>query len=916
MDFIPDDKFQPDPQQPLAQSQPANPQIISNQDFVPDEEKYGSVPQQALTVAENAAKGFAGPLATLAEKGLTSLGVPGLTPEAQAGREAANPWEAGLAQAGGLGAGILTGTGEAALLEGAGQSALKLAGIVQKPATLLGRAGAGALKSAVETSLYQAGDEISKKINDPQLATGSALAHIGLGGLIGAGGGLLLGPLMPVWAKNHGEAVEQGINDFRNAMEGSVTDHAAEEPLRLIKESGMTSGLKKQVSNAPEIIDIAERNGLPIVDGMLSAHPDIQRASDALLRGPSTISSLQHKEAFQQAYDKVQSLVDRTVSSGATEMSETQAGQALRSSLSAKLSAENEPIKALYSSLEPYQQAIPLTDRSTGSLSRNINKIIEEQGLVPGSERYNYVKTFAEGIDAVDNLQKLKNFRTEVGRSAGPLTRDLAGKISEKLNGVEERAIGRFADSMQTSEARSKIVGLLDQVKQAKTQYAQFKDKLEWLGSAIGKKKVYGPQDFIDFVDEMNPQTLAKRLFNENNTEFMTGFAKKFPEEMAAMRGYQRGLIKAAATKEGQFLPTKAIKEVMSLEPEMQKLVYAPDELQTLGDAQKYIDRFPKSFNPSGTAHTSAFREFFEHPTGAAIANLRDFGIQSFIKAFGRAVPGGEKEAATLLPLMGNAVTKNEVNTGAFKHAMDYAMATIKGDTLMSKAVKSVFDASIPVAATMVPEKEHTEKLDKKLKEFKTDIDKYASVGGDIGHYLPNHDLALKATVSNAVNYVNNARPMPQKNAPLDKEVPPSKESMAQFNRLLNIAHQPLSVLGYLKSGQITSTDVTHLKAMFPSTYSDLSQKMTDAMMSHVSKEKPIPYRLKQSLSVFLGQPLDSTMTSASMQAIMNANASKGTQQHPGVPRGPSKATASSMEKTAAMYQTPSQARQASRTKT
>lgn len=833
------------------------------------EDKYGTPGQMALTAVEHGAKGFAGPIATGAEKLASMAGVPGLTPADQAGREETNPWTAGMSEAGGLGVGILTGTGEAKLMTAAGEGAAKLAGLAT-PASKLARIGAGALKGAVETALYQGGDEISKRINDPNLAMSSAISHIGLSGLIGAAGGGLLGTISPLWSAANDGPVARSIQDFNNATDGSVIDQAANQPVQQIEEAGLGSGLRKQKSNAAELADIDQRNDWGTAPGITSDSREIQMGTDALLKGPPSIASIQARREYQNIYDKIGTSVDQATNAPAETLTETQAGNSLKDSLSAKLEAEYAPVKQMYQDIEPYQQAIPLSDRSTGTLSRTIGNLIEEKGLVPGTDRYNLVRTFADGIGDIDNLQKLKNFRTEVWKSAGQ-EKDIAGAISEKLNGVESRAIRRYAETMKSPMAKEKILSVVDQLEDANGQYSKFRGKLAELGDALGKKNIRGPQDFLDFVADMNPQKLAGKLFSQNNTEFASYFAKNFPEEFETMRGYQRGLIRQAATKEGALVPKLAAKQVFAMEPEMQKLLYSPGELQTLQDAQTYLEAMPKSFNPSGTDHMSAMRGFFEHPTGAVLANLRDFGIQSFIKAFGRATPGAENEAARILPLMGDAVGKKDVNPGAFKHATDYAMSVIRGENSTARAVKSVFNASIPVAASEWPSKDDTERLDNKLKEYRTNTDKYAQVGGELGHYLGGHDIALKGLAYNAVNYLNGLRPVVAKAAPLDPDLEPSREQTANFNRALAIAEKPLSILSLVKEGTITSQDVAHLNALYPGTLQNISQKLMDSLSDHVGKGNAVPYKIRFGLSALLGQPMDSGMTPqavASNQAV------------------------------------------------
>lgn len=859
--FVPDSQFKPD--ESVASAGPSAapaPAFIPDHQFVPDEEKYGTPGQMALTAAEGGAKGLLGPIATGGERVLSEAGIAGLSPEEQTRRQEVNPWIHGGSEVAGLGLGAVSGAGEGALLEIAGEGALKAAGLVGAK-TLGAKASALALKGAIETSLFQTGDELSQRINDPSMAISSAIPHIGLSALIGAGGGLALGAVSPLWQKAFGSSVEQGIQDFKNSMEGDVTDAIAQGPVKQIEESGLTGRLRKQKSNAAELTDIASENDLPLPQGITSDSKEIQQAEDSLLNGPPTVPSIARRKIYQQGYDKASQLVDQAVSPGATEISETQAGNALKQSLTSKLEAENAPIKSLYDEIQPYKEAIPVSERSTQALGRTIRKIIDDEGLIQGTPEHNFVGTMADGIGQVDNLDKLANFRTALGRATGPETKFISGLVREKLDGVEERAIQRFAGGMKTPEAQEKITSLLDQVSEAKSKYAAFRDKLQGLGNALGKKKIYGPQDFIDFVDEMNPQTLARRLFNENNTEFAQKFAESFPEEMQIMRGYQRGLVRESASPGGAFNAKAAIKKVMGMEPEAQKLIFSPEEVQTIQNMDTYLRAFPKSFNPSGTAHETAFRAFFEHPTGAALANLRDYGIQSFIKAFGSSASGSESQAGSILPVLGNAVSSKETNTGAFKHAVEYSMAVIRGEKAIGRSVKSIFNASIPVAATQYPDSEKIEKLDKRLKDFQTNPDLYSSIGGEMGHYLPNQDIALKGAAANAINYLNGLRPIVPKTAPLDPPLEPSEEAKSRFNRALAIAENPLSVIHLLKEKMLTSEDMGHLKALYPGLVQNLAQKVTEQMTSHVSKEKPIPYEIKFGLSTLLGQPMDSGMS-------------------------------------------------------
>ena len=896
-----------DQDQTATAPQPAQPGQINPEHVVWDEDKYGTPGQMALTGLEGGAQGFLGPIATGAEELLSRAGVPGISAPERRARAETNPELFGGSEAATMLGGALTGTGEAALLEGIGKGASNL---VTKGAELsrMRAAGAGALRGGLEMLGFSSGDEISNAINqDPGQTAGSIVAHVGLSSLLGAAGGGLFGAVLPKWLEEHEEPVGQAIQDFKNSGSGSVADAASEAPAADLVGSGVFDSLGRVKAGSGEIADIGQRNNWPILEGMLSDSKEVQMAEDALLNGPPTLASVQRRELYRGASRAVDASLDQATNAGG-KMSETQAGNAIKESLLGKLNDQYAPIKNVYSEIEPYRQAIPISDRSTGSLGRTIGSIIEEQGLVPGSERYNFIKTFADGIGNVDNLQKLANFRTEVSRSSGPLTKDLAQAISQKLNGVEDRAIRRYADTMKTGIAKDKIIDLLDKSAQAKSQYAAFRDNLQELGNSLGKKKIYGPQNFMDFIEDINPQTLARRSFNENNTEFASYLAKNFPEEMGIIRNYQRGVIREGATKEGLLNSKKLTQNVLGLEPEMRKLLYSAPEIQTVSDASKYLASFPKSFNPSGTAHESAFRAFFEHPTGAAIANLRDFGIQAFIKAAGRAAPGAEKEGGRLMSILGPRVMSAEPSPKGFKSSVQGALSAIKGFKTIRGMSEAVFAGSMPAISGITTDK--SDKLDQQLKNLQTNPSKLFDTSGNMGDYMPDHAQALSQTAMTAVNYLNAQRPSNPKQSPLDTDIPVSKAQNATYKRTLGLAEQPVAAFQHIKNGTLLQQDVSMIKTLYPGFYNRASQELINAMSDHTASGGTVPYKIRQSMSLFLGQPMDSTMTPQSIQSIQGVYANRAQAPQPqSNSSGKKKGSPSKLGKISNNLRTPDQAR-------
>lgn len=199
-------------------------------DWVAYEDHYGTPGQQIITGIEGLAQGVAGPLATAAEKGLSAIGVPGLTDEDIVGRQEANPKIHGAAEATGfVGSLFIPGYGEVnAALKGtkaanAAMKGIEAANIISKAAqetSVLAKAGSTAIKGAIEAGWLQGGDELSKMMlgqQDPEAPVAAALMNMGAGALFGGATGGLFGGIGAGTSKLHqkyGAELGSDINKF------------------------------------------------------------------------------------------------------------------------------------------------------------------------------------------------------------------------------------------------------------------------------------------------------------------------------------------------------------------------------------------------------------------------------------------------------------------------------------------------------------------------------------------------------------------------------------------------------------------------------------------------------------------------------------------------------------------------------
>lgn len=178
-----------------------------------------------------------------------------------------------------------------------------------------------------------------------------------------------------------------------------------------------------------------------------------------------------------------------------------------------------------------------------------------------------------------------------------------------------------------------------------------------------------------------------------------------------------------------------------------------------------------------------------------------------------------------------------------------------------------------------------------------------------ISTHFPEQASLLSTAKGRISGYLNSKRPLPANKLAFDKEhKDPIKEKT--YDRALDIALQPLSVLHHIKEGTLQVEHMQHLIQMYPELHSHLSKKITEQIVkSQMAEEKPA-YKTRIGLSLFLGAPLDSTMTPASIQAAQPQPKPQAQQQAQGKTR---KGT-STLGKSNKEYQTLSQDAESDRT--
>lgn len=953
-DFDPDEYLQQPPANPATPQPPVAPiaepdTSAEPSDFDPDQylnqktaddykkldDQYGTPLELAKTVVEGLGKGLAGPIFTGAETKL--LG----NEKEQLARQEASPVVHGAAEMTGLVGGAMAAPeitlggllpkagalGAEALGLGAvsaGQkayNAAKLAGATMETANAAktaalaafsapARIGSAVVASALENMAYQAGDEASKMIvKDPGQSANTAIASMGLAGLIGGA----FGTVAPLWHAASGKptgGILGAIADKLGGIEGVAPNPGAEA----IAKSGI--------------------NISPELKGLVSDNPAVQEMARTLMQTDANASGQamqkSYKEMTNNAGEHLLNAVGKTAEdvSNMPELSKYEAGKAVGSALADEYEAQMGPLAkgfdAIKSKLKgidllPQTQELPGIPGNPGTVNSIIDNIAKkaiEEGWTasPSSDIMREVRRVTEELPLQKNLKNLGDFITQVGNNTnkdvmnGPLRR--AGAI---MSGVMRDA---EADVMAARLGETEGPAAVEEFKALRAGYRNQSALKEAIDSRLNLRgSASGYAGSLKEMAKTDGEGLIRKLAGKGDADWLKFVQTNYPKTAEALKNFHlNDLLQSAASKakDGAAIDNAAfLKGLSNMTPELRDFVIPKEAQDNILGIKTALDAFKNpTHNFSNTARVAAtlLKDLPSTALGAG-AMLTGHGFAKSALAFALA-KAGIKDApdAIRLGLLRFLGSNQPVEAGAFKTMVDFLHHTIKGENLLANATKNVFKAGSEVIPEgFMPKESDREKLHKSLTAMQDDPKKALSMAGNTGYYLPNHAAALSQTGANAINFLNQEKPDTGPMAPLDSKRQLSPVEKAQYNRTLDVAQQPLMVFKHIKNGTLTPNDVKVVKTLYPDLYNRSVQKLTDHMTNTLAKGDKIPYSTRLGLSLYMGQALDSTMSPNAIVAAQPMPKALPQPQTATQPASRPKTSTSGLNKMPNMYKTQAQ---------
>ena len=202
----------------------------------------------------------------------------------------------------------------------------------------------------------------------------------------------------------------------------------------------------------------------------------------------------------------------------------------------------------------------------------------------------------------------------------------------------------------------------------------------------------------------------------------------------------------------------------------------------------------------------------------------------------------------------------------------DYGLALNrigKTQQKIDQGVRALMKGGTVTAVKVIPDTEPIQKKEENFKKIKKDLDEVMSNDGVIMARLTeavpdgNEKLqrSLMTTMMRQANFLHSKIPKnPSANLQIinNEEYVPAPTELSKFFRYNQIVNDPLKTLDHLKAGTLTPE---HREALV-SVYPELYKEMQEQILKGLAEGKPnmsLPQKIQ--LSIFMGKPVDPTMT-------------------------------------------------------
>lgn len=790
------------------------------------------------------------------------------------------------------------------------------------------QAASAGLGSAVEGSVYGLGQSVSEYgLGDPDLNGQKIMANMGYGALLGGGLGAAIGGTLrgigemrgfaphveetALRAQIHSDAMNAGLPDQPVGPIQSfqdVADRVKNADLPAISDEAGALPAKERLLEINAALGDSNPEFNPDGPFPLPAHNiQIQSLNSPYVRdmyktflesGSEDAQNLQKFESGQKssAVKWLNNSIRQLSPEGAVITDVSKAGQDLVDHFKTQYEAEKKEIAPLFkkiddaavNSVSNTQDIVDRLEQSFPEVSKYLTRTEDGLKLQPyedtmgiGDKTYSQINKLVKAVNKPDlTIGELRNLRENMRDSIDWLgSRKSAGEITQ----LRKSLMDYIEDQVQKVEPDLKV-------RDAFKRYAVNEGNREVIESMIGGKL----DNKAGFAKTINPEDVLKGVFSDtasvNAAKQILG-QKEFDKALANYLAVQAK--SATDVARNGFSSAKFATFLKGKQPElMAAFAEKPHVLNRLGALTDFMRILPDSpsVNPSGTAKTLNYLTGLQKLS--SLLNPRD--------AAHKAIEGMAKKSEQVhLKLQLEAILRGESVEGPQAQMAKHTVlgwaerAMQKTSQAVKQGTKRIFQTgqklSEPFSAYIgeksTPQEKHKkhQQLLKQIHALNNDpeqlIDKLNDSTKSLYASAPQMTGSIQQALVSATQFLASKAPQGPDPKPLSKPFTPSNAELAQFNRYQQIVENPTHILDQVRTATLTPEAVETLQTVYPKLLDEMRTSVIDHLTDHLSKEKEIPYRVRMSLSMFLGQDLDHTLDQQSIAANQMTMASLGHEQ-------------------------------------
>ncbi|TXH18370.1 MAG: hypothetical protein E6R03_02350 [Hyphomicrobiaceae bacterium] len=795
------------------------------------------------------------------------------------------------------------------------------------------RAGAEAIQQAVETTAYVTPRALIDGVTQGPGEAAELLYSAGGMGLIAGGAfGAAREGFQAVssiargdWAnrlraqtKELTQAAQASNPDVARVKTDLLGMEALEPNQRAVVSEYFDAATKQSLNNeaALEKVRLAlKEEGLAPIPGISAFPEDRVEASNLLNRNSFAAKRYrgQVNDLYDALSDRYQSLLGEPSEVAPSKVSR---GILIRDELGKRMEQIRSPIEDLYKQIGVVEDALPVSQRQIQALTRRISALPDEFADVYGdvaSSLNPVVNQITKDLQrSISEIEKLGGAASEAAvplsrfsqiekqlkkkifdPNLTPAAREAGTRVLNSFESLRETALENALKQMRTPQA-AEVLAQLPQAKQtANAQWAAYKGDMEAVGQALGLPK-WALKDKIRFQDALESlpdEKFIDAFVARGDVTKLENLKRISPESFNQVKSYWNEFLAhksySPLSELGPALDPKRARRLINqtLGEDKLGILFDPDEVARIRRWGQITDALPVNYNRSGSG--LAINGFLEkilsvnHWKSVIQDELiyHSLATNSQLKVAALVQKAAQEREIALQGLEASLVEKPRSRVKKASYEAIVATGSALEKALVGEASSAPYVTAVTINQARPTDSSRLERALQVAKSFDPESE-IALQGGGLADSTRAvfQNLGMNEESVHAVNLALNARTYLYSQMKRSGGNPmwgnlqpqPSELEIAAFERRVEAAIAPLSVIDHIKDGTAAPEHIETIQKLYPNLYESMLTRVL-GIFSDAELSKSVSFQKRSEIARLFGLPLtpfsDPSMILSAQQA-------------------------------------------------